>query len=220
MVLPQIDPTSHSPGWVNVLVDYGGQPEVYTYHRPEHLPVEVGDILTVPFGAQQVGAIALSLLTTPPNHLNPNQIRSVEGVVEKRFFAPPYWALLQRVAERYQAPLVQVLRTALPPGLLARSQRRLRLCPERIPSQVDGSLSPALITLLETLRQSATGDYTWQYLKRHKISYRSIQQFIQLGWAESYLAPPSRPNPSNDRPLRWWPRGSPPPTSRLANGKS
>ena len=195
MVLPQIDPTSHSPGWVNVLVDYGGQPEVYTYHRPEHLPVEVGDILTVPFGAQQVGAIALSLLTTPPNHLNPNQIRSVEGVVEKRFFAPPYWALLQRVAERYQAPLVQVLRTALPPGLLARSQRRLRLCPERIPSQVDGSLSPALITLLETLRQSATGDYTWQYLKRHKISYRSIQQFIQLGWAESYLAPPQPPQP-------------------------
>jgi primosomal protein N' (replication factor Y) len=195
MVLPQIDPTSHSPSWVNVLVDYGGQPEVYTYHRPEHLPVEVGDILTVPFGAQQVGAIALSLLTTPPNHLSPNQIRSVEGVVEKRFFEPPYWALLQRVATRYQAPLVQVLRTALPPGLLARSQRRLRLCLERIPSQVDGSLSPALITLLETLRQSATGDYTWQYLKRHKISYRSIQQLIQLGWAESYLAPPQPPQP-------------------------
>ena len=186
---------SHSPGWVNVLVDYGGQPDIYTYRLPDHLVVEAGDILTVPFGPQQVGAIALALLTTPPPHLKANQIRLVEGVVEKRFFAPPYWTLLQRVAERYQATLLQVLRTALPPGLLTRSQRRLRLCPERIPSQVDGSLSPALITLLETLRQSATGDYTWQYLKRHKNSYRTIQQLIQLGWAESYLAPPQPPQP-------------------------
>jgi primosomal protein N' (replication factor Y) len=195
MVQPRFESASHSPSWVNVLVDYGGQPDIYTYRLPEHLTVEAGDILTVPFGAQQVGAIALSLLTTPPPHLSPDQIRVVEEVVEKRFFAPPYWTLLQRVAERYQTPLVQVLRTALPPGLLARSQRRLRLCPERIPSQVDGSLSPALITLLETLRRSATGDYTWQYLKRHKISYRSIQQLIQLGWAESYLAPPQPPQP-------------------------
>jgi primosomal protein N' (replication factor Y) (superfamily II helicase) len=195
MVQPRFESASHSPGWVNVLVDYGGQPDIYTYRLPEHLTVEAGDILTVPFGSQQVGAIALSLLTTPPSHLSPDQIRGVEGVVEKRFFAPPYWTLLQRVAKRYQTPLVQVLRTALPPGLLARSQRRLRLCPERIPSQVDGSLSPALITLLEILRRSATGDYTWQYLKRHKISYRNIQQFIQLGWAESYLAPPQPPQP-------------------------
>jgi primosomal protein N' (replication factor Y) len=195
MVQPRFESASHSPSWVNVLVDYGGQPDIYTYRLPDHLTVEAGDILTVPFGSQQVGAIALSLLTTPPPHLEANQIRLVEGVVEKRFFAPPYWTLLQRVAERYQTPLVQVLRTALPPGLLARSQRRLRLCPERIPSQVDGSLSPALITLLETLRRSATGDYTWQYLKRHGISHRSIQQFIQLGWAESYLAPAQPPKP-------------------------
>ncbi len=195
MVQPRFESASHSPSWVNVLVDYGGQPEIYTYRLPEHLGVEAGDILTVPFGSQQVGAIALSLLITPPPQISPDQIRVVEGVVEKRFFEPPYWVLLQRVAERYQTPLVQVLRTALPPGLLARSQRRLRLCSERIPSQVDGSLSPALITLLETLRRSATGDYTWQYLKRHGISYRSIQQFIQLGWAESYLAPPQPPKP-------------------------
>ena len=195
MVQLRLESTAHSPSWVNVLVDYGGQPDIYTYRLPDHLGVEAGDILTVPFGAQQVGAIALSLLAAPPPHLEASQIRLVEGVVKKRFFAPPYWRMLQRVAEYYQAPFVQVLRTALPPGLLARSQRRLRLCPERIPSQVDGSLSPALITLLETLRQSATGDYTWQYLKRHGISYRSIQQFIQLGWAESYLAPPQPPQP-------------------------
>lgn len=195
MVEPPMPSTADSPSWVNVLVDYGGQPDIYTYRLPDHLAVEAGDILTVPFGTQQVGAIALSLLATPPPHLETSQMRLVEGVVEKRFFLPPYWRLMQRVAEHYQTPLVQVLRTALPPGLLARSQRRLRLCPERIPSQVDGSLSPALITLLETLRQSATGDYTWQYLKRHGISHRSIQQFIQLGWAESYLAPPQPPQP-------------------------
>lgn len=125
---------SERPSWVNVLVDYGGSPEIYTYGLPPHLlTVEAGDILTVPFGSQQVGAIALAVLTELPLALSPDQVRMVEGVVEKRFFSATYWALLQRVADYYQTPLVQVLRAALPPGLLARSQRRLRLCPDRIP---------------------------------------------------------------------------------------
>jgi primosomal protein N' (replication factor Y) len=47
--------------WVNVLVDYGGQPAAYTYAVPAHLAVQVGDILTVPFRHQSIGAIALSL---------------------------------------------------------------------------------------------------------------------------------------------------------------
>ncbi|MBD2110914.1 MULTISPECIES: primosomal protein N' [Cyanophyceae] len=178
------------PQWVNVLVDYGGQPAEYTYAVPASLEVQVGDILTVPFRHQSIGAIALSLSLTPPANLVAHQIRSVEGVVEQRFFAPPYWVLLQRVAHYYQVPLMQVLKTALPPGLLAKSQRRLRLQRDRLPQL---PLAPGLKELVEDLQRSPTGDYTWPYLQKRGHSYRTLQQLIQSGWAESYLAPPQPP---------------------------
>ncbi|WOD37605.1 primosomal protein N' [Nodosilinea sp. E11] len=181
------------PQWVNVLVDYGGQPATYTYAIPAGLNVQVGDILTVPFRHQSIGAIALALVTTPPANLLPDQIRSVEGIVEQRFFAPPYWALLQRVADHYQVPLMQVLKTALPPGLLARSQRRLRLKRDRLPLAVPDALPPGAIALLDDLQRSRSADYTWPYLQKRGHSYRAIQQLIQLGWVESYLAPPQPP---------------------------
>ncbi|MGB3136753.1 MAG: primosomal protein N' [Nodosilinea sp.] len=178
--------------WVNVLVDYGGQPAEYTYAVPVHLEIQAGDILTVPFRQQSIGAIALSLSTVPPANLTPAQIRSVEGVVEQRFFAPPYWSLLQRVALHYQVSLMQVLKTALPPGLLARSQRRLRLRRDR-PQVPQSQLPPGVDALLSDLQRSATGDYTWSYLQRRGHSYRTVQQLMQLGWVESYLSPPQPP---------------------------
>ena len=179
--------------WVNVLVDYGGQPAEYTYAVPDHLEVQVGDILTVPFRHQRIGAIALSLSANPPANLASDQIRPVEGIVEQRFFAPSYWALLQRVAHHYQVPLMQVLKTALPPGLLARSQRRLRLRRDRIPQSPLDSLSPGSAALLDDLQQSRSADYTWPYLQKRGHSYRAMQQLVQLGWAESYLSPPQPP---------------------------
>jgi primosomal protein N' (replication factor Y) len=176
--------------WVNVLVDYGGQPAEYTYAVPAHLAVQAGDILTVPFRHQSIGAIALALSPTPPSNLVESQIRLVEGVVEQRFFAPSYWALLQRVAQHYQVPLMQVIKAALPPGLLARSQRRIRLVDE------SSELAPALQGLLDDLRRSPTRDYTWQYLQRRGHSYRTLQQLIQLGAVESYRP---HPPPAGDR---------------------
>ncbi len=180
-------------GWVNVLVDYGGQPEMYTYGLPGYLQVEPGDILTVPFGHQMVGAIALSLSPHPPSDLRAEQIRPVAGIVQRRFFTPTYWTLLEQVADHYQTPLVQVVKAALPPGLLAKAQRRLRLCLDRLATASDVPPSKALASLLHDLQQSAAADLTWQYLKRRGHSYRTIQQLIQRGWAESYLLPPHSP---------------------------
>ncbi|NJL45560.1 MAG: primosomal protein N', partial [Leptolyngbyaceae cyanobacterium SM2_3_12] len=166
------------PRWVNVLVDYGGQPAAYTYLVPTHLEVQAGDILMVPFRQQRVGAIALTLLADLPASLTPEQIRPIEGVVERRFFSATYWQLLERIAHHYQVPLIQVLKTALPPGLLGKSQRRLRLCPERIPPLLDEALlTPGVVHLLAELRKSPTGDYTWNHLQRRGGgSYRALQQ--------------------------------------------
>lgn len=184
------------PRWVNVLVDYGGQSEHYTYAIPDDLVVQPGDILTVPWRQQVIGAIALEITSDPPVSVALHQIRPIDSILKQRFFSHAYWTLLQRMAEYYQTPLIQVLKTALPPGLLAKSQRRLRLRADQIPPTIDPRLAPGVAQLLATLQNSATGDYTWQYLQRRGLgNYRAIHQLIQMGWAESYLSPPQPPKP-------------------------
>ena len=158
--------------------------------------MSVGDILSVPFGAQQVGAIAVRLLQILPADLDDKQIRSVTSIVNPGMFSATYWRLLEQVAEYYQTPLIQVIKTALPPGLLGRSQRRVRLLPTEIPPDAALFLSPVAACVLQQLQQSANGDYTWQYLKQQcRGAVRGIQALVDRQWAESYLALPTPPQP-------------------------
>ena len=181
--------------WVEVLVDCPGAEGSYTYSLPEHLVVEPGDILSVPFGARQVGAIALAITEHPPTTVAPKQVRSIEGILNRRFFASAFWRLLERVASYYQVALIQVLRAALPPGLLAKSQRRIRLCRDQLPTDINVFLSPAARAIVQQLQKSPTGDYTWQHLQRQGAIRPGLQQLIDRGWAISYLAPPQPPRP-------------------------
>ena len=113
--------------WVEVLVDCPGATGIFTYRLPSHLQVKAGDILSVPFGTQIVGGIAVRLLFTPNIDLPKEKIRNIEDIVSVGFFPKFYWQLLNRVAAYYYTPLIQVIRVSLPPGLLGRSQRRIRL---------------------------------------------------------------------------------------------
>ncbi|MBE9077105.1 primosomal protein N' [Romeria aff. gracilis LEGE 07310] len=181
-----------SPEWIEVLVDCPGAQGLYTYRIPPALAVTPGDILSVPFNSQQLGAIAVRYLTQPD--LNLDLIKPVEAVISTGFFSSSYWQLLDRIAEYYQTPLMQVIRTALPPGLLARSQRRIRLKPA--PSPPATLLSASAQSLLAHLHQSTTGDYTWQYLQRQQRgAHRALQELLRHGWVESYLAPPQTAQP-------------------------
>ncbi|MBD0335176.1 MAG: DEAD/DEAH box helicase, partial [Cyanobacteria bacterium Co-bin13] len=185
-----------TPKWVEVLVDCPGAQGLYTYGVPPELEVQPGDILSVPFGPQQVGAIALRLAVHPPETVAAQQIRPVEGILNRRFFSPTYWQLLEQVAAYYQTSLMQVIRTALPPGLLARSQRRVRLCPEQIPAQAASQVQPAAAALLAHLQKAPKGDYTWQHLQKLSSgNHRALRQLLERGWVESYLAPPQPPRP-------------------------
>ena len=178
------------------LVDCAGAQGLYTYRLSPGLKVAVGDILSVPFGAQQVGAIAIQLVPQPPDDLDPQDIRPVAAVISQGMFSPTYWQLLERVAAYYQTALIQVIRTALPPGLLGRSQRRIRLLPDAIPPDAVNFLPPAATCVLTQLQQSAQGDYTWQYLRQKcRGAYRGIQALMERQWAESYLALPTPPRP-------------------------
>jgi primosomal protein N' (replication factor Y) (superfamily II helicase) len=182
----------HQLQWVEVLVDCSGAQGLYLYQVPSDLQVQPGDILSVPFGAQQIGAIAIRLVAELPTDLDATSVRAVEDVVTRSFFPPHYWILLQQVAQYYYTPLIQVVRVALPPGLLGRSQRRIRLKPETIPAGAQLFLSPSAQQILERLQGQKHGDYTWQYLQRQvRGANRGLRELLQRGWVESYLEPPA-----------------------------
>ncbi len=178
--------------WIEVLVDCPGSSEIYTYRLPEQLEVKPGDILSVPFGTQQLGGIAIRLLTQPPLDIPLEKIRDVADVVSAGFFPPTYWQLLRKVAAYYYTPLIQVIRVALPPGLLGRSQRRIRLVKAPTPP----FLSSSAQQILQLLTAQAEGDYSFVYLQRQvKGAYRAVRELQRFGLVESYLEPPQPTRP-------------------------
>ncbi len=182
--------------WVEVLVDCPGAQGLYTYHVAA-LTIQPGDILTVPFGAQQVGGIAIRLLDALPVSLDAATIRPVEEVISQGFFPASYWSLLERVARYYHTPLIQVVRVALPPGLLSRSQRRIRLLlPAALDPTLTASLSPAAAQILSLLQAQKQKDYSWQYLQRQvRYAAAGLRELLQRGWVESYLESPAPVRP-------------------------
>ncbi|MDY6938988.1 MAG: primosomal protein N' [Cyanobacteriota bacterium] len=194
-----------SPRYVEVLVDSPGSADkLFTYGLPADLDVQPGDILSVPFGAQQVGAIAIRHLDRLPEDLAPDRIKLVEDIVSRGFFPPNYWQLLERVASYYYTPLIQAISVALPPGLLGKSQRRVRLNPEAIPPGGSTFLNAAAQQVLALLQASKTGSYTWQYLQQQvRGARRGIRDLVKRGWVESYLEPPKSPKPKRQQAITY-----------------
>lgn len=188
---------------IEVLVDLAMKPntleespKLFTYRVPADLEVQPGDIISVPFGSQQIGAIAIRFVTNLPDGLTREQLKDIDDIITPGFFPPTYWQLLEKVANYYCTPLIQVIRTALPPGLLGRSQRRVRLIPENIPADAVTFLNPGTAQLLTYLQQSKTGDYSWQHLQRQvKGAKRGLRDLLKRGYVASYLEPPSAPKP-------------------------
>ncbi|MBD2198878.1 MULTISPECIES: primosomal protein N' [Calothrix] len=198
--------------WVEVLVDCPGNLGLFTYRLPPQLEIKPGDILTVPFGTQQIGGIAIRLLTQPNSDIPIEKIRDVEDVVSEGFFPVGYWELLNKVATYYYTPLMQAIRVALPPGLLGRSQRRIRLTTlgkqitkhdSESNNLLTQSLSPAATfisstaqQILQLLQAHPLGDYSFIYLQQKiKSAYRGVRELKRFGLVESYLEPPKLTRP-------------------------
>lgn len=188
----QIDPQQ----WVEVLVDSpGGDQGLYTYSVPEELTVKSGDIVGVTFGNQLTGGIAIRLVASPPVDLDLNKIRPIEEVITSGFFQDTYWQLLEKIADYYSTDLMSAIRVALPPGLLGRSQRRIRLSPN-LPPGAEIFCSLVAVKILKLLQSQKDGDYSVNYLKNQvKGASRGIRELSKKGWIENYLEPPKRPSP-------------------------
>lgn len=151
--------------YVEALVDCPGNQQVYCYRIPEELSIAPGDVLSVPFGPQQVGAIALRIMDRPPEDIPTQKIKPIENIASTSLFPPGYWALLERVATYYHTSLMATIRAVLPSGLLRRSQRRIKLTGTL--SETDlAELNPTAQQIYQLLHLSKTQDYTWTYIKQ------------------------------------------------------
>jgi len=189
-----------SPQWVEVLVDCPDIEGLLTYRLPSEMTVQSGDIVNVPLQNQMVGGIVIRLLTSLPSHLAEKQIREVETVVSESLFPPRYWELLEKIAEYYCTPLLSVIRTALPPGLLGKSQLRICLQPETIPEGVENFCSAIALRVLNLLQSQKAGDYSAIYLRNQiKGAQRGINELMRRGWVESYLQHPQPSRPKRQK---------------------
>lgn len=189
-----------SEQWVEVLVDCPGVQGLYTYHIPPELSIKSGDILNVPFGSQMVGGIAIRRVTSLPRDLDIQRVRDVEDVITAGFFPSRYWELLNRVAQYYCTDLITVVRGALPPGLLGRSQCRIRLKSKILSPKTKTFCSSVAEQILNLLLSQKDGDYSSQYLHREvRGASRGIRELIKRGWIESYLNPPKMNQPKRQK---------------------
>ncbi len=179
--------------WVAVLIDFPGVQGLYTYSIPDDLSAQPGDIVSVPFGTQITGGIAIKILENPPTDIEIARIRPIEDVISLGFFPEHYWELLQKVAEYYLTDLISAIRVALPPGLLGKSQRRIRLVKENIPQGAEAFCSIIGRQILQLLKKQKDGNYSTKYLRNQiKSADRGIRELTKRGWIESYLEPPKR----------------------------
>ena len=184
--------------WIEVLVDCPGieqkEQKLYTYSLPPDLSVKPGDIAIVPFGAQVLGAIVIRQLDSLPDNLEPEKIKEVEEIVATGFFSPSYWQLFSKVANYYYTELLTAIRIGLPPGLLGRSQRRIRLNTEILPDGWSHFCNPTAKQILQLLQSSRTKDYSVQYIQRKiRGATGGLRDLVKRGWVQSYFAGPKTP---------------------------
>ncbi|MEN9270348.1 MAG: primosomal protein N' [Thermostichales cyanobacterium HHBFW_bins_127] len=176
--------------WVDVWVDHPKLDGCFTYQVPDPLQVQLGDILTVPFGHQVLAAIAVRLLDHPPPDRDPATLRPIQAIAEPGILPPFFWPLLHWVSETYLTPLPQVIRTVLPPGLLQRRQRRLRF---RDPQRL-GECHPQAQALAARIRSK--GDLSWRFLCQGDPEVEGwLGELLRKGVIESFWQDSPAPKP-------------------------
>lgn len=192
--------TMNHDTWANVLVDCPGINDVLTYVVPSGWMVRVGDVVQVPVSSKTVGGIVMRLCTSLPVQLQGIKIRPIAAIVAPQFLPATYLQLLARVADYYCAPLMRVVQTALPPGLLQRSQHRVRLLPDRIPDGWDAFCSAPAQALITQLKQNVVAGYTVSYLKRHvPQAQRAIRELRKRDWLIQEYVIPQPPQPKRQQ---------------------
>ncbi|MCT7948952.1 primosomal protein N' [Ancylothrix sp. C2] len=161
--------------------------QLYTYSIPAGLEVQPGNIVIVPFGSQQLSGIVINFTSQIPANLTPDKIREIKEVIAEKFLSPAYLQLLQQVANYYCTPLIKVIRATMPPGLLPKSQERIRLA-KNIPADVSLFLrSKSAQDILKLLQASPSKNLSKKRIKSLiKGAEYGLQDLLKRGLVETY----------------------------------
>ncbi len=173
-------------GLVEVLVDCPGIQDLYTYNIPDRLKIQVGDILSVPLGGQTVGGIAIRLIDRLPENLSIGKIKDIDDLIASGLFKSNYWQWLEQIADYYYTPLIQVIKVALPPGLLTRSQRRIRSTELALAPEI--TLSVTAKKILKLLDSQSDKNHSWQHIQKQiPQAKKGLQELLNHQLVASYL---------------------------------
>jgi primosomal protein N' (replication factor Y) len=156
-------------------------PNTLTYKAPAGYQLQPGCLVLAPLGGRQVTGY---ILAVHARHDSSHKIKPISEVLaNKPLFPATMIALFRWVAEYYQYPLGEVIKTALPAGLTAASGRRISLTAAgaaEIPRHPDG---PAwLATLLDKGKLSpGPTRLLWRHAKdRHLLEKWGEQGLVLI----------------------------------------
>lgn len=195
METPLLKEALHRSCWVQVLVDAPVRERTYTYRLAADMAAAEGDIVCVPFGGQSVGGIVVGCLEELPAGLDAQRLKTVEAVLGSGFFPATLWPLLVRVAEYYLTPLSRVIEAALPPGILSRARRRLRLV-RPVSPMAEWGLSTGAKAALQFLEAQKSSDLSWRFcVQQLPEGQQALKELLARGLIESYFAAGERVRP-------------------------
>lgn len=144
-----------------VLVDCPGIEDCLSYEIPVDLPVDVGDIVTVPLGKRFVNGLVMAIdAETEEKSTN---LKPIAACVSTSILPASYWKLLQFTSEYYCTPLLQTVRVALPPKLLQTPSDRVILTTNTPPNNLSETAREVFI-FLQSYPQGVSKRYLQQKL--------------------------------------------------------
>ena len=119
---------SASPIWLDVLVEVGQGTLLLTYANNPTESVEPGDLVRVPVRRRLRAGLVMAKRPEPPSGVPREQLQTVKNLILKGAFSRVWQQLIGWCAEQTHTSLLQVLRTALPPGVLGQraGEQKLR----------------------------------------------------------------------------------------------
>ncbi len=179
------------PRYVEVVVYAPRVEGAFHYHLPPELAqaVQVGQLVEVPFGRQQVHGVVVAEVTTPEVPVT----KPVTAIVDpEAVLTPAQIALARHLARTTLAPLSACVALMLPPGVAQRAEREYALAPEA-PAEPPADLGPVARRLWALLRQR--GPLRSRQIDRRmprRMWQPAAERLLRRGWltARPVLAPP------------------------------
>lgn len=146
----------------------------FTYKAEAGVEAEIGVVVQVSFGHQQVKGIIVSEVETPPAGV---EIKPLQVLSEDVPSLPQNLIqMIKTAAKYYFVSQGSLLRTALPPGLLKKRGYRYRLKNHRVPL----FLTEAELEVVSFIGEKGKGERTIKQAFRGKLAGRILNRLVKL----------------------------------------